>query len=325
MSQYRDIYIRDKYLDSELRVRPGRLGHHHRHAGPTGTTWLDPPRPQPRRSAQRPGRDHCRGPCHRRPAAARHPRHRAEHPVRAPREERAHLLDLLAKILTGPPKSPPRRPSPSTASATGPPGSALGPTALPAPARPPDLNRTRGNNVMKGYFGDPAATARAFAGGWFHSGDVAVMHPDGYIEVRDRMKDVIISGGENISTIEVENTICRHPVVLECAVVAIPDEKWASDPRPCHARRRPARDRAGNHRFLPAASPTFQGSRRRRVHRPAQDLDRQSPEERPARTGLGRIPQPRQLTPPKSQISTTRQNGPEEGRRFCGRTPGLYI
>ncbi len=69
----------------------------------------------------------------------------------------------------------------------------------------------RGNNVMKGYFNDPKATARAFAGGWFHSGDVAVMHPDGYIEVRDRMKDIIISGGENISTIEVENTISRHP------------------------------------------------------------------------------------------------------------------
>jgi fatty-acyl-CoA synthase len=89
----------------------------------------------------------------------------------------------------------------------------------------------RGNNVMKGYFDDPAATERAFAGGWFHSGDVAVMHPDGYIEVRDRMKDVIISGGENISTIEVENTICRHPAVLECAVVAIPDKRWGERPK----------------------------------------------------------------------------------------------
>jgi fatty-acyl-CoA synthase len=89
----------------------------------------------------------------------------------------------------------------------------------------------RGNNVMKGYFGDPAATARAFAGGWFHSGDVAVMHPDGYIEIRDRMKDIIISGGENISTIEVENAICRHPAVLECAVVAMPDEKWGERPK----------------------------------------------------------------------------------------------
>jgi fatty-acyl-CoA synthase len=89
----------------------------------------------------------------------------------------------------------------------------------------------RGNNVMKGYFGDPTATTQAFAAGWFHSGDVAVIHPDGYIEVRDRMKDIIISGGENISTIEVENTICRHPAVLECAVVAIPDEKWGERPK----------------------------------------------------------------------------------------------
>ncbi len=89
----------------------------------------------------------------------------------------------------------------------------------------------RGNNVMKGYFDDPATTATAFAGGWFHSGDIAVMHPDGYIELRDRKKDIIISGGENISTIEVEHTICAHPGVLECAVVAIPDEKWGERPK----------------------------------------------------------------------------------------------
>jgi fatty-acyl-CoA synthase len=89
----------------------------------------------------------------------------------------------------------------------------------------------RGNNVMKGYFDDGEATARAFEGGWFHSGDVGVIHPDGYIELRDRKKDIIISGGENISTIEVENTICAHPAVLECAVVAIPDERWGERPK----------------------------------------------------------------------------------------------
>ena len=89
----------------------------------------------------------------------------------------------------------------------------------------------RGNNVMKGYFNQPDATAAAFAGGWFHSGDIGVMHPDGYIELRDRKKDIIISGGENISTIEVEHTLCRHPAVLECAVVAIPDEKWGERPK----------------------------------------------------------------------------------------------
>jgi fatty-acyl-CoA synthase len=89
----------------------------------------------------------------------------------------------------------------------------------------------RGNNVMKGYFADPQATAEAFRGGWFHSGDVAVMHPDGYIELRDRQKDIIISGGENISTIEVEQAIARHPDVLEVAVIAVPDEKWGEVPK----------------------------------------------------------------------------------------------
>jgi fatty-acyl-CoA synthase len=89
----------------------------------------------------------------------------------------------------------------------------------------------RGNNVMKGYFADDAATAEAFRGGWFHSGDLGVMHADGYIEVRDRAKDIIISGGENISTIEVEQALVRHPDVLEAAVVAVPDEKWGERPK----------------------------------------------------------------------------------------------
>jgi fatty-acyl-CoA synthase len=89
----------------------------------------------------------------------------------------------------------------------------------------------QGNNVMKGYFNQPEATADAFRGGWFHSGDLAVWHPDGYIELRDRKKDIIISGGENISTIEVEQTIAKHPAVLECAVIAIPDEKWGERPK----------------------------------------------------------------------------------------------
>jgi fatty-acyl-CoA synthase len=89
----------------------------------------------------------------------------------------------------------------------------------------------RGNNVMKGYYRDPEATARAFRGGWFHSGDLGVMHPDGYIELRDRAKDIIISGGENISTIEVEQVILQHPAVLECAVVAVPDPTWGETPK----------------------------------------------------------------------------------------------
>jgi fatty-acyl-CoA synthase len=89
----------------------------------------------------------------------------------------------------------------------------------------------RGNIVMKGYYQQPDATAEAFRGGWFHSGDLGVWHPDGYIELRDRKKDIIISGGENISTIEVEQTVAKHPAVLECAVVAIPDEKWGERPK----------------------------------------------------------------------------------------------
>lgn len=88
----------------------------------------------------------------------------------------------------------------------------------------------RGNVVMKGYFRNPKATAEAFSGGWFHSGDLGVMHPDGYIQLKDRSKDVIISGGENISSIEVEEALYRHPGVAVAAVVAIPHEKWGETP-----------------------------------------------------------------------------------------------
>jgi fatty-acyl-CoA synthase len=88
----------------------------------------------------------------------------------------------------------------------------------------------RGNTVMKGYLRNPAATAEAFRGGWYHTGDLAVMHDDGYCEVMDRSKDIIISGGENISSIEVEGALYRHPAVLEAAVVARPDPKWGESP-----------------------------------------------------------------------------------------------
>jgi len=89
----------------------------------------------------------------------------------------------------------------------------------------------RGNNVMLGYYDNPDATTEAFRGGWFHSGDIAVMHPDGYIEVRDRGKDIVISGGENISSIEVEKALYDHPSVLEAAIVAYPDDKWGEVPK----------------------------------------------------------------------------------------------
>jgi fatty-acyl-CoA synthase len=88
----------------------------------------------------------------------------------------------------------------------------------------------RGNIVMKGYLKNPAASAQAFAGGWFHTGDLAVMEPDRYVKIKDRSKDIIISGGENISSLEVEDALYRHPAVMACAVVAKPDAKWGEAP-----------------------------------------------------------------------------------------------
>src|SRR5262249_48311931 len=105
-------------------------------------------------------------------------------------------------------------------------------TLTPVPANGRTMGEVfmRGNIVMKGYLKNPAATAEAFGGGWFHTGDLGVMHPNGYIELRDRAKDIIISGGENISTIEVETVLYRRPDVLEAAVAARPDEKWGETP-----------------------------------------------------------------------------------------------
>ncbi|MCU0953546.1 MAG: acyl-CoA synthetase [Hyphomicrobium sp.] len=105
-------------------------------------------------------------------------------------------------------------------------------TMTPVPADGETMGEVmfRGNIVMKGYLKNPDATAEAFAGGWFHSGDLGVMHPDGYIQLKDRSKDIIISGGENISSIEVEDVLYKHPAVAACAVVARPDEKWGETP-----------------------------------------------------------------------------------------------
>ena len=105
-------------------------------------------------------------------------------------------------------------------------------TLAPVPADAATMGEVfmRGNVVMKGYLKNPSATEKAFKGGWFHTGDLGVLHPDGYVELKDRSKDIIISGGENISTIEVEGVLYRHPAVLEAAVVARPDEKWGESP-----------------------------------------------------------------------------------------------
>jgi fatty-acyl-CoA synthase len=105
-------------------------------------------------------------------------------------------------------------------------------TMAPVPSDGATLGEVmfRGNVVMKGYLKNPAATAQAFEGGWFHSGDLGVKYPDGYIQLKDRSKDIIISGGENISSIEVEEALYKHPAVQAAAVVARPDEKWGETP-----------------------------------------------------------------------------------------------
>jgi fatty-acyl-CoA synthase len=105
-------------------------------------------------------------------------------------------------------------------------------TMTPVPADGATLGEVmfRGNIVMKGYLKNPGATEEAFAGGWFHSGDLGVVHPDGYIQLKDRSKDIIISGGENISSIEVEDVLYSHPAVAHCAVVGRPDDTWGETP-----------------------------------------------------------------------------------------------
>ncbi len=144
----------------------------------------------------------------------------------------------------------------------------------------------RGNVVMAGYYRDPEATAEAMRGGWFHSGDAAVVHPDGYIEIRDRFKDVIISGGENVSSIEVEGVLLRHPAVLEAAVVGLPHEKWGEAPHAFVVRRGGANGlRGGADALRPRAPRGIQDAQGRDVRRRApQDGDR----ERSASTCCGR-------------------------------------
>ena len=105
-------------------------------------------------------------------------------------------------------------------------------TMTPVPADGETMGEImfRGNITMKGYLKNPTASQKSFAGGWFHSGDLAVLQPDGYVKIKDRSKDIIISGGENISSLEVEDVLYRHPAVVAVAVVAMPDEKWGETP-----------------------------------------------------------------------------------------------
>ena len=144
----------------------------------------------------------------------------------------------------------------------------------------------RGNVVMKGYLKNKASTDKAFAGGWFHSGDLGVKHPDGYVQLRDRSKDIIISGGENISSIEVEDALFEHPGVQLAAVVARPDEKWGETPcafvemKPGHTATAEELIAWCRQRLAHYKCP-----RHDRVRRDPQDVDRQGAEIRPARAG----------------------------------------
>ena len=148
----------------------------------------------------------------------------------------------------------------------------------------------RGNVVMKGYLKNKAATEKAFAGGWFHSGDLGVMHPDGYIQLKDRSKDIIISGGENISSIEVEDALYKHPAVQAAAVVAKPDDKWGETPC-AFVELKPGQERqqGRSHRLVPQESRQLQMPALRGVRRTAQDLHRQGAEVQAARDGEGGV------------------------------------
>ena len=160
--------------------------------------------------------------------------------------------------------------------------------ALPPTAQTLGEVMFRGNIVMKGYLKNPAATEEAFAGGWFHSGDLGVLHPDGYIQLKDRSKDIIISGGENISSIEVEDVLYKHAAVAACAVVARPDEKWGETPvRLRRAETRARRHGGGDHRLVPRPPRPLQMPPPRRVRRGAEDQHGKDPEVCAAGEGEG--------------------------------------
>ena len=143
----------------------------------------------------------------------------------------------------------------------------------------------RGNITMSGYLKNPTATEDAFAGGWFHTGDLGVIEPDGYLRITDRSKDVIISGGENISSVEVEDVLHRHPAVDSAAVVAKPDEKWGEVPCAFIELRPNAKsDRDRNSPILPRADGGFQGAQVRGVRSDREEFHRQGPEIQAART-----------------------------------------
>ena len=144
----------------------------------------------------------------------------------------------------------------------------------------------RGNIVMKGYLKNEKATKEAFAGGWFHTGDLGVLDEHGYVIIKDRSKDIIISGGENISSVEVEDVLYKHPAVLFAAVVAKPDAKWGEVP--CafvELKDNATRDRSRDHRVLPQSHARLQDAEGGGVRHDPEDIDRQDPEIHAARSG----------------------------------------
>ena len=166
---------------------------------------------------------------------------------------------------------------------------------VPADARDDGRGRDAREQRDEGLLSTiPEATAKAFAGGWFHSGDLGVMHPDGYIELRDRKKDIIISGGENISTIEVEHTIVKHPAVLECAVVAMPHEKWGEVPK-AFVRAAPGRSASSEDELIAFCRERlahFKCPKAVEFGELPEDLDGQDPEVPAAREGVGGAREP---------------------------------
>ena len=180
----------------------------------------------------------------------------------------------------------------------------------------------RGNTVMKEYFRDPDATAEAFRGGWFHSGDLGVRYPDGYIQLMDRAKDIVISGGENISTVEVEHAFLSHPAVADVAVIAVPDERWGERPKAfvvLAAGRNAGQAELIDHVKEHIAK--FKAPKVGRLRaRTAPDLDRQGPQGPAAQRRMGRTRQAgsRDDRPPcdtptarSTELSTTDEHGLE--------------
>ena len=174
----------------------------------------------------------------------------------------------------------------------------------------------RGPKVFPGYWRDPEATAKAFAGGWFHTGDIGVRDEDGYLFIVDRLKDMIVSGGENIASSEVERVLYEHPAVLECAVVARPDERWGEVPV-AHVvlRRRRDRHRGRAHRALPRAAGQVQGPQGRHLpRRPPPQPQRQGP--RSASSGPDRSP--------ASRVPGASGPPPSSRSSRCSRRRGSY-